>query len=83
MKKLSNVVFVTTINIFLVTSTFGQGIWVTGKKISEGTNQYIQGQHVKECTYTVDYKFNFSITISEYNCPFTVQYNMSTKEVKY
>ena len=82
MKTLGKLATLIFISIIFTPLSLAQDIWVTAKKIGEGPNQFIQGNHVKECKYSVDYKFNFSITITEWVCPYSVQYNMMTKEWK-
>lgn len=61
-------------------TTFSQDMWVTAKKVNEGPTEYIQGNRVKTCYYTVDRRFNFSILITDWVCPQSVQYNMMSKE---
>ena len=70
--------------ITFIGNCYSQSGWVTATKIGEGLTQYIQGNQVKECKYTVEGRFNFSVMLSGvYVCPYQVEYNLATKEVKY
>ena len=76
-------IWITLVATMLMASThyaYSQDGWVTAKKIVEGPTEFIQGNRIKQCYYTVDGRSKFSITITEWICPQSVQYNLITKD---